>query len=78
MLMTVYALRFSPTLPCSYTLVFFQSFVWSYESFDDLCTDDINGYYSGAVPIIESQIAKQGYRLAAWLNVLFDGDTNLP
>ncbi|KAJ3813862.1 nuclease Le3 [Lentinula aff. lateritia] len=53
------------------------SFVWTYESYDDLCSDD-NDYYSGAVPIIELQIAKQGYRLAAWLNVLFDGKTNLP
>ncbi|KAJ3970616.1 nuclease Le3 [Lentinula raphanica] len=53
------------------------SFVWTYDSYDDLCSDE-NEYYSGAVPIIESQIAKQGYRLAAWLNVLFDGETNLP
>ena len=27
---------------------------------------------------IDLQLAKQGYRLAAWLNVIFDGDTNLP
>lgn len=27
---------------------------------------------------IDLQIAKQGYRLAAWLNVIFDGATNLP
>ncbi|KAF8832864.1 hypothetical protein HHX47_DHR1001932 [Lentinula edodes] len=53
------------------------SFVWTYDSYEDLCSDD-NDYYSGAVPIIELQIAKQGYRLAAWLNVLFDGKTNLP
>ncbi|KAJ4471713.1 S1/P1 nuclease [Lentinula edodes] len=53
------------------------SFVWTYDSYEDLCSDD-NDYYSGAVPIIEMQIAKQGYRLAAWLNVLFDGKTNLP
>ncbi|KAJ3887417.1 nuclease Le3 [Lentinula edodes] len=53
------------------------SFVWTYDSYEDLCSDD-NNYYSGAVPIIEMQIAKQGYRLAAWLNVLFDGKTNLP
>lgn len=31
----------------------------------------------GAVQI-NLQIAKQGYRLAAWLNVLIDGATNLP
>ncbi|KAF8746243.1 hypothetical protein AX14_000041 [Amanita brunnescens Koide BX004] len=51
------------------------SYVFSYTQFSDVCT---SGYYTGAVPIIESQIAKQGYRLAAWLNVLFDGSTNLP
>lgn len=27
---------------------------------------------------IDLQLAKQGYRLAAWLNVIFDGATNLP
>ncbi|KAG5642505.1 hypothetical protein DXG03_002702 [Asterophora parasitica] len=51
------------------------SYVFSYANGTDLCTSD---YYSGAVPIIETQIAKQGYRLAAWLNVIFDGSTKLP
>ncbi|PFH54703.1 hypothetical protein AMATHDRAFT_134189 [Amanita thiersii Skay4041] len=51
------------------------SFVFSFSSGTDLCT---SSYYTNAVPIIETQIAKQGYRLAAWLNVLFDGATNLP
>ncbi|KAG7100155.1 hypothetical protein E1B28_001934 [Marasmius oreades] len=46
------------------------SYVWDYTQFSDLCSSD---YFTGAVPIIETQIAKQGYRLAAWLNVLFDG-----
>ncbi|KAF9258247.1 nuclease Le1 [Marasmius fiardii PR-910] len=50
------------------------SFVWSYTKFSDLCE---SAYYTSAVPIIETQIAKQGYRLAAWLNVLFDGSTEL-
>jgi len=27
---------------------------------------------------IEMQIARQGYRLAQWLNVLFDGRTSTP
>ena len=27
---------------------------------------------------IDLQLAKQAYRLAAWLNVIFDGNTNLP
>ncbi|KJA29341.1 hypothetical protein HYPSUDRAFT_127595 [Hypholoma sublateritium FD-334 SS-4] len=51
------------------------SFVFSFTKGEDLCT---SSYFTGAVPIIETQIAKQGYRLAAWLNVLFDGATNLP
>ncbi|KAK7468446.1 hypothetical protein VKT23_002959 [Stygiomarasmius scandens] len=50
------------------------SFVFAYDQFDDLCT---SSYYDDAVPLIEMQIAKAGYRLAAWLNVLFDGDTDL-
>jgi len=50
------------------------SFVFSFTNGSDLCT---SSYYTNAVPIIETQIAKQGYRLAAWLNVIFDGDTNL-
>ncbi|PPQ72671.1 hypothetical protein CVT26_002887 [Gymnopilus dilepis] len=55
------------------------SYVFSYQTAanpkEDLCT---SSYFTGAVPIIEEQLAKQGYRLAAWLNVLFDGATNLP
>ncbi|KAJ7574019.1 nuclease Le1 [Mycena floridula] len=51
------------------------SFVFTYTKFTDLCS---TSYFTGAVPLIESQIAKQGYRLAAWLNLLFDGATNLP
>ncbi|KAI0704391.1 nuclease Le1 [Cerioporus squamosus] len=51
------------------------SVVFSYTSGADLCT---SSYYTKAVPVIDLQIAKQGYRLAAWLNVIFDGDTNLP
>jgi hypothetical protein len=65
--------------------------VFNFTTGQDLCT---SSYYTGAVPIachfpseygsplipsqIETQIAKQGYRLAAWLNVLFDGSTHLP
>lgn len=51
------------------------SLVFSYTTGSDLCT---SSYYTNAVPVIETQIAKQGYRLAAWLNVLFDGSVNLP
>ncbi|KAM5541558.1 hypothetical protein V8D89_004748 [Ganoderma adspersum] len=51
------------------------STVFSYTSGEDLCT---SSYYAKAVPVIDLQLAKQAYRLAAWLNVIFDGDTNLP
>ncbi|KAG6914338.1 hypothetical protein DXG01_000962 [Tephrocybe rancida] len=51
------------------------SYVFSYANGTDLCDTT---YYDNAVPIIESQIAKQGYRLAAWLNVLFDGSVKGP
>ncbi|KAF5314341.1 hypothetical protein D9619_011906 [Psilocybe cf. subviscida] len=49
--------------------------VFAFVPGEDLCSP---AYYAPNVPIIESQIAKQGFRLAAWLNVLFDGATNLP
>ncbi|KDR73351.1 hypothetical protein GALMADRAFT_72642 [Galerina marginata CBS 339.88] len=51
------------------------SFVFDFATGQDLCTSD---YFTNAVPIIETQIAKGGLRLAAWLNVLFDGATHLP
>jgi len=46
------------------------SYVFTYKNGTDLCS---GSYYTGAVPIIDLQIAKQGYRLAAWLNEIFDG-----
>ncbi|KAF8807636.1 nuclease Le1 [Phlegmacium glaucopus] len=49
--------------------------IFNFTTGQDLCT---SSYFTQAVPVIESQIAKQGFRLAAWLNVLFDGATNLP
>ncbi|KAI0631763.1 nuclease Le1 [Trametes polyzona] len=49
------------------------SVVFTYTSGQDLCT---SSYFTKAVPVIDLQIAKQGYRLAAWLNVVFDGATN--
>ena len=33
--------------------------------------------HSWCIYQIDLQLAKQGYRLAAWLNVIFDGATNL-
>ncbi|THH14804.1 hypothetical protein EW146_g5583 [Bondarzewia mesenterica] len=45
------------------------STVFDYSSNEDLCT---SSYYTMAIPIIDLQIAKQGYRLAIWLNTIFD------
>ncbi|KAF8528471.1 nuclease Le1 [Hysterangium stoloniferum] len=50
------------------------SVVFGFTTGEDLCTST---YFTKAVPVIDLQIAKQGFRLAAWLNVLFDGATNL-
>jgi len=46
------------------------SYVFNYTEGTDLCSGE---YYENAIPIIDEQIAKQGYRLAAWLNEIFDG-----
>ncbi|KAI0808266.1 nuclease Le1 [Fomes fomentarius] len=51
------------------------SVVFTYTADEDLCT---SSYYTAAVPVIDLQLAKQGYRLAAWLNVIFDGASSLP
>ncbi|OBZ73061.1 hypothetical protein A0H81_07249 [Grifola frondosa] len=40
----------------------------------DLCRGT---YFENAVPVIDMRLAKQGFRLAAWLNVSFDGATDL-
>ncbi|KAN0096595.1 S1/P1 nuclease [Hyaloscypha variabilis] len=39
--------------------------------------DLAGAYYTAAMPIIEEQIAKAGYRLAAWLNLIATGSTGL-
>lgn len=70
----------------------FQSYVFSFTTGEDLCTSSyftgavpivrttsrLHVLIAQPPLKIETQIAKQGYRLAAWLNVLFDGATNLP
>jgi len=48
--------------------------VFNFTTGQDLCTGT---YFNNAVPVIDLQLAKQGFRLAAWLNVLFDGSTML-
>jgi len=49
--------------------------VFNFADGEDLCQGT---YYTTNIPVINEQIAKQGYRLAAWLNVIFDGSTHLP
>ncbi|CAI6333132.1 unnamed protein product [Periconia digitata] len=34
-------------------------------------------YYDAAIPVIQQQIAKAGYRLAAWLNLIVTGQTGV-
>ncbi|RPD68005.1 nuclease Le1 [Lentinus tigrinus ALCF2SS1-7] len=51
------------------------SVVFDFTTGEDLCSGT---YFAKAIPVIDLQLAKQGFRLAAWLNVLFDGATNLP
>ncbi|TFY57257.1 hypothetical protein EVG20_g8620 [Dentipellis fragilis] len=43
--------------------------VFSYTKGEDLCD---SAYYTAAIPIIEEQIAKQGFRLAKWLDTIFE------
>lgn len=41
-------------------------------------TVDLAGdYYTGVVGVVEEQVAKAGYRLAAWLNLIATGSTGL-
>lgn len=51
------------------------STVFNFKTGQDLCTGT---YFTAAVPVIDLQIAKQGYRLAAWLNILLAGAVDLP
>ncbi|KAF7863194.1 hypothetical protein EAF04_007277 [Stromatinia cepivora] len=68
-----------------------SSMVWAVDSNAHVCstvfsdgvsaveTGDLstNGYYAAAIPIVKLQIAKAGYRLAAWLDLIATGTTNL-
>ncbi|KAI5809215.1 S1/P1 nuclease [Pyronema omphalodes] len=62
--------------------------VWAQESNEEVCdyamvkggnayngTEIGGAYYEGAKPIVEVSIAKAGIRLAAWLNLIFEGKT---
>ncbi|KUJ06891.1 S1/P1 nuclease [Mollisia scopiformis] len=67
-----------------------SSMIWAQDSNAYVCTTvmpngvssvenvDLSGdYYDTAIPVIEEQIAKAGYRLAAWLNLIATGSTGL-
>jgi hypothetical protein len=41
-------------------------------------TDLSGDYYTAALPVFEEQIARAGYRLAAWLNLIATGSVSLP
>ncbi|KAI0065751.1 nuclease Le1 [Artomyces pyxidatus] len=43
--------------------------VFNFTTGQDLCDSD---YYDAAIPIIDEQVAKQGYRLAKWLDAIYD------
>ncbi|KAI0031646.1 nuclease Le1 [Vararia minispora EC-137] len=43
--------------------------VFNFTKGEDLCTGT---YFNNAIPVIDEQLAKQGFRLAAWLDAVFD------
>lgn len=64
--------------------------IWAKDSNAFVCTDvmpngvsplesgDLSGdYYDGVVDVVEEQIAKAGYRLAGWLNLIATGKVGL-
>lgn len=63
---------------------------WAQDANSHVCTtvlpdgeDSVEGkeldgaYYDSSIPVIQTQIAKAGYRLAAWLNLIVTGETGL-
>ncbi|KAH9213705.1 S1/P1 nuclease-like protein [Leptodontidium sp. 2 PMI_412] len=67
-----------------------SSMIWAGDSNAYVCTTvmpkgvspletvDLAGdYYTGVVGVVEEQVAKAGYRLAAWLNLIATGSTGL-
>ncbi|KAH6663049.1 S1/P1 nuclease-like protein [Halenospora varia] len=67
-----------------------SSMIWATDSNSYVCSTvmpngylatesgDLSGdYYAEALPIVQIQIAKAGYRLAAWLNLIATGSTGL-
>ncbi|VDB91644.1 unnamed protein product [Peniophora sp. CBMAI 1063] len=42
--------------------------VFDFTTGEDLCTGT---YFNAAIPVIDEQLAKQGFRLATWLNTVF-------
>ncbi|KAG4439213.1 hypothetical protein IFR05_005304 [Cadophora sp. M221] len=67
-----------------------SSMIWAGDSNAYVCTtvmpkgvspletvDLAGSYYDGVVGVVEVQVAKAGYRLAAWLNLIATGSTGL-
>lgn len=67
-----------------------SSMIWAGDSNAFVCTSvmpkgvspleavDLAGdYYDGVVGVVEEQVAKAGYRLAAWLNLIATGSVGL-
>jgi len=67
-----------------------SAMVWATDANSFVCTtvvpkgeaavagQELDGaYYDSAIPVIQLQIAKAGYRLAAWLNLIVEGSTEL-
>lgn len=66
-----------------------SAMIWARDANSYVCTavvpqgqDAVEGkelegaYYDAAIPVIQQQIAKAGMRLAAWLDLIFEGKTN--
>jgi len=67
-----------------------SAMIWANDANSHICdtvlTDGVDGiegdelypeYYRKSIPVIELMVAKAGYRLAAWLDLLATGKTNL-
>ena len=67
-----------------------SSMIWAQDANAYVCSNCLKGgdsavegtdlgstYYNDNIPVVKLQIAKAGYRLAAWLNLINDGTTGL-
>ena len=64
--------------------------VWATQANAEVCTTVLKGgvgavemtdlsgaYYTAALPVIQLQFARAGYRLAGWLNLIATGEVGL-